>query len=189
MASEEILGEFVPSVAIAENSCIVEPPAELADDRIRLIFDVEILCLDQRNRRLNHRTVSKRIGLRIVFVLEMDLRFEHQSLGISEIELRDRNHFTRALAYTHIADCEFPRITPIGIESTILFVSRNFHERLDHLAAFLLSDTLDEILKDLCALAVPNVSACDRLDHIRNLLRRNGADCKSVGTGVVLPFS
>ena len=119
----------------------------------------------------------------------MELGFEHQPFGICEIELGDGNYFTRALPYAHIADREFPWIPPIGIKGTILFVSRNFHKRLDHRAAFLLSNALDEILKTLRTVAFADVSAGDGLNHFRNLLGRNCADRKPICACILLPFS
>src|SRR5262245_23733900 len=103
----------------------------------------------------------------------MHLRLEYQTFGIGQIELLDGNYLARALPNPHIADSELSRIAPIRVVGAVFFVRRNFHERLDHLAAFLFSDALDEFLKTLRSLPFEDVSAGDFLDDARHVFRRN----------------
>ena len=169
MTSEQIFREFVARVTVAKNSCVVEASSEFSDDGVRVIFAIEKLRFDQGLRSLKHRSIRHGIRLRVILVLEMHLGFEDQPFGIGKIELRDGNDFARAFSNTHIADGEFARIAPIGIERAILFVSGNFHEWFDHGAAFQFSNTFDEILKALGSLAFTNVPAGDGFDDTGNV--------------------
>ena len=170
MAPEEIFCEFIAGIPVTQDSGLVEPLAKFTNDAVGIIFHVEELGFDERHGRLKHGAIRKGIRLRIIFAFEMELRFKHQPLGVRKIELSDGNHFTCALARSHIADCEFPGISPIGIEGTIAFIRGHFHEWLDHGAAFLLSDTFDEILEAFRMRAFANVSSGDGLNDRRNLL-------------------
>src|SRR5206468_12443835 len=78
---------------------------------------------------------------------------------------------------------------PIGIEGSILFVSRNVHQRLQHGSQFLLSDSLDEILKRLASLALSHEAIRDQFHHLRDLLRRHGSHRQAIRTGVILPLA
>jgi len=46
VASEEIFRELIAGIAITENACVVESPAKLIHDGIRVILHVERLCFD-----------------------------------------------------------------------------------------------------------------------------------------------
>ncbi len=180
MASEQVFGKLVSGIPVAQESCVVETAAEFIHNRVRLVRCVDELRFHQGERGLNHGSIGECIGLRIAFVFEMQLRFKHQSFGIRQIELRDRNNFAGALPRSHVSDGEFPRITPIGIVGAVLFICRHSHERLQHGAAFLFADSLDEFLELFDVFAFADIAAGDVLDDCRDILRRHGTDRETV---------
>src|SRR5215467_10059555 len=125
MGMEQIEGKFGTGKGVVEELSVIKTLPELLHDVVRLIFDVDVLYLDQGLGGLQHGRVSGGGRLVVIAVVQQNLRLKGLPFTGGQAELGHGYYLAGTFTYTHIAEAILPGVAPVGIVASILGIRRH----------------------------------------------------------------